>query len=145
MDHNLSGLPLLRIAMPVNGINHLNIRTTDVAASSRFYVEVLDFKFREGAPVMGRQPNWLFDQSGRPIIHLRLMAPDSQSTGPIDHVALDCEGLSSVIERLKARDLEFNIASTQPGLTIVFVKDPHGVMLELNFRDEAAPSPAQPR
>jgi catechol 2,3-dioxygenase-like lactoylglutathione lyase family enzyme len=121
--------------MPVNGINHVNIRTSDVAASARFYTEVLDFKFREGPPVMGRQPNWLFDSGGRPIIHLRVMAVDSDSTGPIDHVALNCEGLPVVIERLKERDLKFDIANTQPGLTIVFVKDPHGVMLELNFRD----------
>ena len=123
--------------MSVSGINHVNIRTTDVAASSRFYVDVLDFKFREGQPVMGRQPNWLYDKSGRPIIHLRIMEAESASTGPIDHVALDCDGLSSVIERLKARNMAFNVASLQPGVTLVFVKDPHGVMLELNFRDEA--------
>lgn len=122
--------------MPVNGINHVNIRTTDVDASARFYTEVLDFKFRGGPLVMGREPNWLFDKSGHPIIHLRVMAPDSESTGPIDHVALDCEGLPLVVERLKQRDLKFDIANLQPGVTIVFVKDPHGVMLELNFRDE---------
>ena len=122
--------------MPVNGINHVNIRTTDVEASARFYTEVLDFKFRGGPLVMGREPNWLFDKSGHPIIHLRVMAPDSESTGPIDHVALDCEGLPLVVERLKQRDVKFDIANLQPGVTIVFVKDPHGVMLELNFRDE---------
>jgi len=122
--------------MPVSGINHVNIRTTDVAASSRFYVDVLDFEFREGQLVMGRQPKWLYDRSGRPIIHLRIMEAESDSTGPIDHVALDCQGLSSVIERLKARNIEFNVASVQSGVTLVFVKDPHGVMLELNFRDE---------
>jgi catechol 2,3-dioxygenase-like lactoylglutathione lyase family enzyme len=121
--------------MSVNGINHVNIRTTDVAASARFYTDVLDFKFREGAPIMGQQPNWLFDKSGHPIIHLRVMAAASDSTGPIDHVALNCEGLSLVLERLKQRDLKFDIASRGPGLTIVFVKDPHGVMLELNFNE----------
>jgi catechol 2,3-dioxygenase-like lactoylglutathione lyase family enzyme len=131
--------------MPVNGINHVNIRTTDVAASARFYVELLDFKFREGPQVMGQQPNWLYDNSGRPIIHLRVMAPDSESTGPIDHVALDCEGLSSMLDRLKARDIQFTVANVRPGLTLVFIKDPHGVALELNFKDESAPSPAQPR
>jgi catechol 2,3-dioxygenase-like lactoylglutathione lyase family enzyme len=137
MDHNQSRPPQKGIAMPVNGINHVNIRTTDVAASARFSTEVLDFKFREGAPVMGQQPNWLFDTSGRPIIHLRVMAADSDSTGPIDHVALDCAGLPQVIERLKQRDMKFDLANLQPGVTIVFVKDPHGVMLELNFRGES--------
>ena len=130
--------------MGVNGINHVNIRTTDVAASARFYVEVLDFKFREGPAVMGQQPNWLYDKSGRPIIHLRVMAPESNSTGPIDHVALDCDSLPSTIERLKARDIQYTVANVRPGLTLVFIKDPHGVSLELNFRDEAAPAPMQP-
>ena len=132
----MSPLRLWGTGKPVSGINHVNIRTTDVAASSRFYVDVLDFEFREGQLVMGRQPNWLYDRSGRPIIHLRIMEAESDSTGPIDHVALDCQGLSSVIERLKARNIEFNVASVQSGVTLVFVKDPHGVMLELNFRDE---------
>ncbi len=126
--------------MPVNGINHVNIRTTDVAASARFYVEVLDFKFREGPAVMGQQPNWLYDKGGRPIIHLGVMAADSQSTGPIDHVALDCEGLETTLEKLKARDIEFTVANVRPGLTLVFIKDPHGVALELNFRDGSTPT-----
>jgi catechol 2,3-dioxygenase-like lactoylglutathione lyase family enzyme len=122
--------------MSVSGINHVNIRTTDVAASSRFYVDVLEFKFRQGPLVMGQQPNWLYDQSGRPIIHFRIMAAESDSTGPIDHVALDCHGLTSVIERLKAHNIEFRVANVQPGVTLVLVKDPHGVMLELNFKEE---------
>jgi catechol 2,3-dioxygenase-like lactoylglutathione lyase family enzyme len=122
--------------MPVNGINHVNIRTTDVAASSRFYVEVLDFQLRQGELVMGTQPNWLYDKSGRPSIHLRVMTPDSDSTGPIDHGALDCEGLPVVMERLKERNLKFDISNFQPGVTVLFVKDPHGIMLELNFRGE---------
>jgi catechol 2,3-dioxygenase-like lactoylglutathione lyase family enzyme len=123
--------------MSVSGINHVNIRTTDVAASCQFYVDVLEFKFRQGPPIMGQQPNWLYDKNGRPIIHFRIMAADSDSTGPIDHVALDCEGLSLVIERLKARNMEFTVANVQSGATLVLVKDPHGVLLELNFRGES--------
>jgi catechol 2,3-dioxygenase-like lactoylglutathione lyase family enzyme len=122
--------------MPVNGINHVNIRTSDVAASAQFYVDILDFKFREGPAIMGQQPNWLYDKSGHPSIHLRVMQRDSDSTGPIDHVALDCEGLSSVIERLKARHIEFTVANVRAGLTLLLLKDPHGVALELNFKDE---------
>jgi catechol 2,3-dioxygenase-like lactoylglutathione lyase family enzyme len=119
--------------MPVNGINHINIRTTDVAASSRFYVEVFDFEFRSIPMGMG-QANWLFDTQGRAIIHLRTMAADSDSTGPIDHIALDCEGQSEIVERLKARGMEYSVFNIQPDLTLVLVKDPHGVMLELNFK-----------
>jgi len=37
--------------MPVNGLDHVNIRTTDVVASAQFYVELFDFVFRQGPVV----------------------------------------------------------------------------------------------
>jgi hypothetical protein len=105
--------------MPVNGINHVNIRTTDVAASrsSMWMYSISNF-----ARVSGHGPAAelaVRQERARPIIHLRIMEADSDSTGPIDHVALDCEGLSSVIERLKARHIEFNVANVQAGVTLV--------------------------
>ena len=119
--------------MSVHGINHINIRTTDIAASSQFYVDVFDFEFRSMPMGMG-QANWLFDKNGRAIIHLRNMAVDSDSTGPIDHVALDCEEQSAIVERLRARGIEYSVFNIPPDRTLVLVKDPHGVMLELNFK-----------
>jgi len=119
--------------MPVNGINHINIRTTDIAASSQFYIDVFDFEFRS-IPMATGHANWLFDNNGRAIIHLRAMAADSASTGPIDHVALDCEGQAEIVERLKARGIEYSVFNIQPDHALVLVKDPHGVMLELNFK-----------
>jgi catechol 2,3-dioxygenase-like lactoylglutathione lyase family enzyme len=119
--------------MSVNGINHINIRTSDIAASARFYVEVFDFEFRS-IPMGAGQANWLFDKNNHAIIHLRNMAVDSDSTGPIDHVALDCEGQSAIVERLTARGIEYSVFDLPPDRTLVLVKDPHGVMLELNFK-----------
>ena len=119
--------------MSVHGINHINIRTTDIAASSQFYVDVFDFEFRSIAMGVG-QANWLFDKDGHAIIHLRNMAVDSDSTGPIDHVALDCEGQAEIVVRLKARGIEYSVFNVPPDRTLLLVKDPHGVMLELNFK-----------
>jgi catechol 2,3-dioxygenase-like lactoylglutathione lyase family enzyme len=119
--------------MSVHGINHINIRTTDIAASSQFYVDVFDFEFRSIPMGLG-QANWLFDKDGHPIIHLRNMAAESASTGPIDHVALDCEGQTKIVGRLKARGIEYSVFGVPPDRTLVLVKDPHGVMLELNFK-----------
>jgi catechol 2,3-dioxygenase-like lactoylglutathione lyase family enzyme len=119
--------------MPVHGINHINIRTTDIAASAKFYVDVFDFEFRS-IPMGVGQANWLFDKDGRAIIHLRNMAVDSDSTGPIDHVALDCDGQSEIVERLKTRGIEYSVFNLQADHALVLVKDPHGVMLELNFK-----------
>jgi catechol 2,3-dioxygenase-like lactoylglutathione lyase family enzyme len=120
--------------MSVTGVNHINIRTTDIAASARFYIEVFDFDLDQCEVAGGFQRNWLRDKSGKPIIHLRRLDAGSDSTGPIDHVALDCEDKAAILERLTARNMPFDVASLQPGATVVFVKDPHGVMLELNFR-----------
>jgi catechol 2,3-dioxygenase-like lactoylglutathione lyase family enzyme len=119
--------------MPVNGINHINIRTTDLATSAQFYVDVFDFEFRS-IPMGAVQANWLFDNTGRATIHLRDMAVDSPSTGPIDHVALDCEGRAEIVERLKVRGIEYSVFDVPPDRTLVLVRDPHGVMLELNFK-----------
>lgn len=123
--------------MPVNGLDHINIRTMDVAASARFYVEVFDFVFGHGPVVMGQQGNWLHDSGGRPIIHFRVLESASASTGPLDHVALSCQGKDVILERLRARNVEFAVAEgLLPGITQVFLKDPHGVPLELNFTGE---------
>jgi catechol 2,3-dioxygenase-like lactoylglutathione lyase family enzyme len=123
--------------MSVIGINHVNIRTMDVAASTKFYVDVFNFEFRQGPVVNGHQANWLCDKSGRAIIHFRILEAESSSTGPIDHVALDCEEQSQILERLKALDIRFAVVEDLlPGVTQVFVKDPHGVPLELNFKNK---------
>ena len=123
--------------MPVTGLNHVNIRKTDLANSAKFYVEVFDFVYRQGPLVMGNQSNWLFDSRGAPIIHLRLMEPNSSTTGPIDHVALTCEGKAEILGRLQARDIKYAVAeNVVPGVTQVFLTDPHGVPLELNFAGE---------
>jgi catechol 2,3-dioxygenase-like lactoylglutathione lyase family enzyme len=120
--------------MPVNGIDHVNIRTTDVAKSAQFYVDLFGFEYRQGEPIMGHRPNWLYDAGGQPIIHFRIMEPDAATTGPIDHVALKCQGVDEIVERLKARDVQFHMAKDiVPGVTQIILKDPHGVSLELNF------------
>ena len=123
--------------MPVNGLNHVNIRTMDIAASAQFYVDILDLEYRQGPGVMGNQSNWLYDRQDNPIIHLRLREAESKSTGPIDHVALDCVGKADILGRLEARGIAFNIFENgRPGITQVFLTDPHGVALELNFSGE---------
>ena len=123
--------------MPVTGLNHVNIRTTDPAASAQFYVDVFDFEYRLGPLVMGHQPHWLYDQQGAPIIHLRTLEADSTSTGPIDHVAISCEGKAEILRRLEARGVKYAMTDNAiPGVTQVFIVDPHGVPLELNFAGE---------
>jgi catechol 2,3-dioxygenase-like lactoylglutathione lyase family enzyme len=123
--------------MPVLGVNHINIRTADIATSAQFYVDVFGFKFLQEPAMMGFQRNWLLDQGGRPIIHFRILESVSDSPGPVDHLALDCQGKTEILERLKARKIHVSVfENVQPGVTRVFAKDPNGLMLELYFTDE---------
>lgn len=125
--------------MPVLGVDHVNIRTTNVEASAQFYIDLLDFEFRHGPIVMGRRGNWLYDKSGNAIIHFRVIESDAQSTstGSIDHIALRCQGKADVLQRLKARNIEFKMAENlTPGITQIFLRDPHGISLELSFHGE---------
>ena len=97
--------------MTVTALDHVNIRTRDVHASARFYADLLGLEARGGpAPF-----------------------PPDQA---IDHVALACTGIGEVLERLKRIGAEFQVNEVPSmGLTLVFTRDPHGVLLELNFRE----------
>jgi catechol 2,3-dioxygenase-like lactoylglutathione lyase family enzyme len=120
--------------MSVSGISHVNIRTLDIAATVRFYTYLLGFRYDGQQQVDGFARNWLYDQTGQPIIHLRELAPTSESTGAVDHVALTCTDMTGVVDRLKAEGIRF-AARDNPtdGIVQVFLTDPNGIALELNF------------
>jgi catechol 2,3-dioxygenase-like lactoylglutathione lyase family enzyme len=65
----------------------------------------------------------------------------SAGTGTIDHVAFAVTGLDATLARLRAANLAYR-ERTVPnlGLHQVFVEDPNGVTLELNFPSTEAPS-----
>lgn len=123
--------------MRVNALNHINISTTDVTSSARFYADLLDLKISDGPMSLpSDQVQWLYDHAGHAIIHLvkRDCAPGS--TGPIDHVALNCSGKDEMLARLRARSIEFSVYEAATNLTLIFTRDPHGILLELNFLDD---------
>jgi catechol 2,3-dioxygenase-like lactoylglutathione lyase family enzyme len=120
--------------MSVSGIAHINIRTLDIAATVRLYTQLLGFRYDGQQQVEGFARNWLYDQTGKAIIHLRELAPTSDSTGAVDHVALACTDMTGVVNRLKAEGIRF-AARDNPtdDIVQVFLTDPNGVALELNF------------
>jgi catechol 2,3-dioxygenase-like lactoylglutathione lyase family enzyme len=123
--------------MRVNALDHVNIRTRDVAASARFYAELLDLEIRDvPMAIAPEQAQWLYDCSGHAIIHLFKFDCDPGSTGAIHHVALNCDGKEELLERLKRRGLDFSVHEPAQGPTLVFTRDPHGVLLELNFHGD---------
>jgi len=120
--------------MQVKALDHVNIRSRDVPASARFYAETLGLEPRNGPGAYApEQVQWLCDSSGHAIIHLYGFDCAPGPTGPIHHVALSCSGKAQMLDRLKQRDIRFDLHEASPTLTQIFLRDPHGVLLELNF------------
>lgn len=120
-------------AAMIGGLDHVNIETTDLEGSIRFYKEVLGLEIG-WRPDFGVPGAWLYVDD-QPIVHL--VERDSIHSGPtgaIHHVALKAAGLDETTKRLEALGIAFK-TTVVPDLSVtqLFVDDPNGVTLELNF------------
>lgn len=130
--------------MIVERLDHVNIITADLAATARFYAELLDLEERDGPPSMKpEQARWMYDSAGNAILHLnspdfprlfdREVSPNAV-TGAIHHIALRCGDFDEVKARLDARGAQYQINEVPAaGLRQIFTSDPNNVLLELNF------------
>ena len=130
--------------MTATTLDHVNIATHDLPASAAFYSAVLDLRCDSGPPGMSADNvQWLYDANDRPIVHLNSpevmagtirQAEPGQHTGAIHHVAFNCVGHAGALARLDAMRIDYEqreVASI--GLRQVFLTDPCGVLLEMNF------------
>ena len=120
--------------------------TDDVDRTRDFYRDVLGFA--EGPrPDLGFLGHWLY-LGDVPCIHIadwttytahsnRLGIPVTKpapGTGPLDHVAFNGEGYEEIVGRLQARGLAHHPHDSPAiGLRQIFLEDPNGLKLELNF------------
>lgn len=122
--------------MPLESLQHVNIRCADAAASRDFYVKVVGLK--EGyRPPFNFGGHWLY-LGEVAVIHLVQKPPGEKPLGPgsgeLDHVAFGGSDLSGMRARLKASGLPFEERVVpRDGIIQLFVRDPEGVKLELNF------------
>jgi catechol 2,3-dioxygenase-like lactoylglutathione lyase family enzyme len=133
--------------MPLQLLEHFLVMTDDVDATRDFYCEVLDF--REGfRPELDFLGYWLY-LGDIPVIHIadwssytshsqQLGIPvttPAPSTGVFDHVAFNGSNAQEMIERLQMRGIPFE-RNDVPGIGLVqlFLNDPNGLKLELNYR-----------
>jgi catechol 2,3-dioxygenase-like lactoylglutathione lyase family enzyme len=111
--------------MGVRGLNHFNITApADVIERVRdFYVEVLGLY--AGAEA---------------VVHLTCEGEDSRTPharSAFDHVAFSCEGLREIVERLERSGVAYELDEVASlGQVQLFLRDPAGVGLELNFTGE---------
>jgi catechol 2,3-dioxygenase-like lactoylglutathione lyase family enzyme len=142
--------------MVVRRLEHYNIRTTKFAETVKFYDDAFGMKAQRPPMVPADFPaTWIYDDSGVAAIHLtpvdpadpagsyakissyRGEEPDAtfEGSGAIDHVAFECENYDEIKARLQSMDLKF-VENSFPNFNLrqIFLKDPNGVTLELNFR-----------
>jgi catechol 2,3-dioxygenase-like lactoylglutathione lyase family enzyme len=132
--------------MTVLKLDHVNIRTPDPAATIAFLAEILDLTAHNPfADDPDYEGGWMLDSKGEAVIHVGSTAMPYPTDdwhpfeagargGPVHHVAFACQGHDTVVSRLNARNLRHSTNHlAQIGLRQVFVIEPGGVMLELNF------------
>ncbi|NIM73053.1 MAG: glyoxalase [Gammaproteobacteria bacterium] len=123
--------------MRVNRIDHFNIRTRDLDALCEFYTKVLGLEIGDRPP-FDTPGVWLY-AGGHPILHVGLARDgDEEAHGdgtlPLDHIALETEGLLDAVARIEKAGIAYRMVDV-PGRAMkqIFIHDPDGVALELNF------------
>ena len=134
-------------------LNHFSIRTPDLPACRVFYEQVLGLSVgpRPAFPFPGL---WMYrgDHAdyANAVVHIIGIDRDDPSgldqylgkrepaqlhgTGVVDHIAFFADGLATMLSHLKSSGVRFT-ERTVPGIGLhqVFVHDPEGVMVELNY------------
>jgi catechol 2,3-dioxygenase-like lactoylglutathione lyase family enzyme len=129
--------------MGVQALEHVTIRCADLKATRDFYVGL---GLVEGArPDFPFRGHWLY-LGTVPVVHL-VDAQDKGSawggeagvaerdTGPFDHVAFQGDDFAAMRAQLAASGMAFREREVPGGaLAQLFVRDPDGVLVEINFR-----------
>lgn len=127
--------------MAMGALQHINIRCADIRRSRDFYVDIMGLS--EGPrPPFASSGYWLYT-GAEPVVHLVQKPADEPVRGPgtgdLDHIAFAGHGLETFRALLSAAGLPFREAVVPRDRTIqIFVRDPDGVQLELNFSEPSA-------
>jgi catechol 2,3-dioxygenase-like lactoylglutathione lyase family enzyme len=134
--------------MPLLDMHHVAIKNRDLEATERFYVDVLGMR-KVARPDFDFPGAWL--QMGTTMFHL--MGGDmavnpkgefEEGSAAVDHIALQARDFDSMKARLLAHNLEYTENEIREfGIWQLFVSDPNGVRIELNFDARQEPAGAK--
>ncbi|PCJ19627.1 MAG: diguanylate cyclase [Gammaproteobacteria bacterium] len=105
-----------------------------------FYGQILGLKPGPRPDMGGIKGVWLY-AGENPIIHL-VENENRQKNSPsyFDHVALRCTDLNGVIAKLESNNIKYGQFERQDQNQLqLFMKDPAGVFIELNFDTRMEP------
>jgi len=138
--------------MPLSHLEHFLIQTADIEGTRDWYVKVLglregdrpDFKFPVIWLYIGDKDVIHITEGGANVSDNRRQYLGQQSnalhgSGVIDHFAFRCTGLADMMEHLRRHNVAFRQRMvSDKGLFQLFLIDPNGVKIELNFSNSEA-------
>ena len=134
--------------MPLSHFEHCLVVTDDMDRTRDWYCAVLGME--EGPhPDFGFPVYWLY-LNGRDVVHIgpsadragdnqkaylgRTSQNSGAGTGAIDHIAFRATGLKTTMAHLRSRGVEFSERRAgSEALYQLFMLDPNGIKIELNF------------
>lgn len=133
--------------MPLEHLQHILIQTTDLEGTKDWWVDVLGLEV--GPHPDFRVPVYWLYLNGRDVLHVTTGGPgisenrkryagqESEATygsGVVDHVAFHASGLAGTMAHLESRGIAFKRRQiAAQNLYQIFLTDPNGVKVELNF------------
>ncbi len=138
--------------MPLSHIEHFLLQTADMEKTRAWYVDVLgmhvgpspDFKFPVFWLYLGDKDVVHVTEGGKNVSDNRrkYVGQESQATsgsGAIDHLAFRATGLREMMAHLRKLGVDFKQRRVDDqGLYQLFMLDPNGVKIELNFAGSEA-------
>jgi len=137
------------MGMSVGVLDHFNIRTRDLNSTVHFYQDIMGLE-------KGPRPNftfpgaWMYSE-GKAVVHIvdisKTDEPQKPDSGVVHHVAFVSRGFDGMKQRLSSKGMPFDARQVPGGeLWQIFVNDPNGVMIELNYeaaKENSASAPTE--
>ena len=130
--------------MQLKRLDHINVETNRPEDTIRFYEDVLGFvNSPERRPALAPPGTWLFLDDD-PVVHVNFVVHDSPgNSGTINHVAFEGSGYTMICSQLDDLGISYRtVESPRFHLQQIYVKDPNGLMIEINIRGEIGDAPA---
>jgi len=134
--------------MPLHALNHFTICPVDLEKTKDFYANALGLEVGYRPPL--NFPGYWLYSAGIATVHLigPRQGEDASKrkvakTGRFDHVAFACSGLKQMKARLKKANITYEErVLPRDRQTQLFIIDPDGIAVELNFPAHETPAAA---
>ena len=124
----------------ITGLDHVNIRTTDLARTRAFFTDVLGLTvgWRPDFPFGGA---WLYAGESDVVHLVEVASAGAASKGSsLDHFAFAIDDYEDAERRLTAAGIAYApAASPNGGIRQMFITELNGVNIELNWRPPGRP------